>query len=83
VSCNTYIKALNAFCLWAHTEGPGLSPTKRRRSALGVNWSSFARRGLAFVVIDHILATRESTRPSGLLARPRPRTLDAGFSLGD
>lgn len=21
VSCNTYIKALNAFCLWAHTEG--------------------------------------------------------------
>ena len=21
VSCNTYIKALNTFCLWAHTEG--------------------------------------------------------------
>ena len=21
ISCNTYIKALNTFCLWAHTEG--------------------------------------------------------------
>jgi site-specific recombinase XerD len=38
VSCNTYIKALNAFCLWAHTEGHvqarvQLQPLKVERSA--------------------------------------------------
>jgi hypothetical protein len=27
VSCNTYIKALNAFCLWLHEQGPGISAT--------------------------------------------------------
>jgi site-specific recombinase XerD len=25
ISCNTYIKALNAFCLWAHAEGISVS----------------------------------------------------------
>jgi len=51
VSCNTYIKAMNAFCLWLHKEGhhadrlrlPLLTikpeaQTVIRRSLLWLNW---------------------------------------------
>ena len=59
VSCNTYIKALNAFCLWAHTEGQlearvELQPLKVEKrilpmAACTLTIYSFSHRTFCFV----------------------------------